>query len=130
MSIRIAVEVAVLVWLVVCAAFDLRKREVPDWLTLPAVGLALAWQVVHPAGWMPWVLMGVTVALTLAGVLPGGDMKGLVALALYDPRMHLFAWAGAALAWPVWWLVRRERRIPGYVGFVLGAVGWLGLGLA
>ncbi len=79
------------VWLIVCAVFDLRRREVPDWLTLPAVILALVWQVIHPSGWLPWVLAGATVALTLLGVLPGGDMKGLVALALYDPRLHFSA---------------------------------------
>ena len=97
----------------------------PDWLTLPAVVLALVWQITHPAGWLPWALAGVTVALTLLGVLPGGDMKGLAALALCDPRLYLSAWLGAGLVYPIWRVVRRERSMPGYVGFLVGVVGWM-----
>lgn len=115
----------VLLWLAVCAVFDLRRREVPDWLALPAMVLALVWQITHPAGWLPWALAGVTVALTLLGVLPGGDMKGLAALALYDPRLYLSAWLGAGLVYPIWRVVRRERSMPGYVGFLVGVVGWM-----
>lgn len=124
MSIRIIVEVSVVVWLVVCAFLDLHKREVPGWLTLPAAGLALVWQVMHPDGWLPWALAGATVLLTLAGVLPGGDMKGLVAMALADPRLYLLAWLGAGVVYLLWRILRRERHMPGYVGFVVGAVGW------
>ncbi len=114
----------ILLWLAVCAVFDLRRREVPDWLTLPAVVLALVWRLIHPGGWLPWALAGVTVVLTLAGVLPGGDMKGLVALALFDPSLYLLAWLGAGLMYLLWRVLHRERRMPGYVGFVMGAVGW------
>lgn len=122
MSIRMFIEIGVFVWLIICAVFDLHRREVPDWLTLPAVALALVWQIAHPAGWLPWALAGVTVALTLPGVLPGGDMKGLVALALYDPFLHLSAWLGAGVVYLIWWLVRREHRMPGYVGFAAGVL--------
>lgn len=115
------------VWLIVCALYDLRRREVPDWLTLPAVALALVWQIAHPAGWLPWALSGVTVALTLLGVLPGGDMKGLAALALYDPRLYLSGWLGAGVVYLIWRLVRKERRMPGYVGFAMGGLVWFWL---
>lgn len=107
--------------------YDLRTREVPDWLTLPAVALALAWRLVHPDGWLPWALAGATVLLTLTGILPGGDMKGLTALALLDPRLYLLAWLGAGFVYLVWRLVRRERWMPGYVGFLAGGIAlwWL-----
>ncbi len=118
-------EAVTLIWLLVCALFDLRRREVPDHLTLPMVVLMLVWRLIHPGDWLSWGLAGVTVGLTLAGVLPGGDMKGLVALALYDPRMWLAAWLGAAGAYAVWRLVRRERTLPGFVGFAVGVAGWL-----
>jgi len=124
MSIGMTVGAGVVGWLAVCAGYDLRRREVPDWLTLPAALLALGWQVANHGGWLPWVLAGVTVLLTLAGVLPGGDMKGLVALALLDPCLYLLAWLGAGLVYLLWRVVRRERRMPGYMGFVVGAVGW------
>ena len=117
-------EVGVVVWLAVCAGYDLRRREVPDGLTLPAVVLAFGWRLLHPGGWLPWALAGVTVILTLAGVLPGGDMKGLVVMALVDPRLYLLAWLGAGVMYLLWRILRRERRMPGYVGFAMGAVGW------
>jgi prepilin peptidase CpaA len=104
---------------------DLRKREVPDWLTLPALALALGWRLVHPDGWLPWGLAGATVALTLTGVLPGGDMKGLAAMALADPRLYLLAWLGAGGVYLLWRVARRERWMPGYVGFLVGGVSWL-----
>lgn len=115
----------ILLWLLVCARHDLRTREVPDWLTLPAVGLGLVWRIVYPDGWQPWALAGVSVLLTLAGALPGGDMKGLVAMALFDPRLYLLAWLGAVVVYLLWRVLRRERRMPGYVGFVVGGIAWI-----
>ncbi|MGB9801095.1 MAG: prepilin peptidase [Thermanaerothrix sp.] len=115
----------ILLWLLVCARYDLRRREVPDWLTLPAVGLALVYRLLTPEGWLPWVLAGVSVLLTLAGALPGGDMKGLVAMALFDPRLYLLAWLGAGVVYLLWRVLRRERRMPGYVGFMVGGIAWI-----
>jgi prepilin peptidase CpaA len=119
--------VCVVLWLSVCAVYDLCRREVPDWLTLPAVALGLVYRLLMPGDWLPWALGVVTVALTQAGLLPGGDMKGLVAMALFDPRLYMLAWLGAGAVYLLWWLLRRERRMPGYVGFVVGAVGWITL---
>ena len=54
------VEAIAVTWLGTCAVHDLRKREVPDWLTLPALALALA----LPAAWVlgewlrGWILTG------------------------------------------------------------------------
>lgn len=118
-------DVFIFLWLLVCAVFDLPRREVPDWLTLPAVATGLLWRALHPDGWLAWALAGVTVALTLINVLPGGDMKGLAALALYDPRLYLAAWLGAGGVYLLWVLVRRERSMPGYVGFLVGVAGFV-----
>lgn len=125
MLVDMIFRVTILLWLAVCAVLDLRRREVPDWLTLPVVVLALVYRLLTPGGWLPWALAGATVLLTLAGVLPGGDMKGLVAMALFDLRLYLLAWLGAGVVYMVWRIVRRERQMPGYVGFVVGAVVWL-----
>lgn len=116
------VQAGILIWLLACAVFDVRRREVPDWLTLPAVGLGLAWQVFHPQGWLPWALAGATIGLTLAGLLPGGDMKGLVAMAWMDVGLYLYAWLGAAVVYALWRAVRREKTLPGYLGFLVGGV--------
>ncbi len=117
-------ETLILLWLAVCAVFDLRRREVPDGLTLPAVVLALVYRLLTPGDWLPWALAVTTIVLTLAGVLPGGDMKGLAVMALFDPWLYLLVWLGAVVVYVLWRLLRRERRMPGYVGFVVGGVGW------
>lgn len=119
------VEAIAVTWLGTCAVHDLRKREVPDWLTLPALALALGWRLVHPDGWLSWALVVATITLTLMDILPGGDMKGLAAMALLDPRLYLLAWLGVWVVYLVWRLVRRERWMPGYVGFLAGGVSWL-----
>lgn len=111
-----------LVWLALCAWYDLRKREVPDWLTLPVVALGLVWRLFQGGEWLSWVLAGVTFGLCLLGVIPGGDMKGLVALAFWDERFYLAAWLGALGVYLFWLAVWRERRMPGYVGFVVGGL--------
>jgi len=126
MSIRIVV----LLWLLACALFDLRQREVPDGLTLPVLGAALIYRGLMPQGCLPWLLAGATLLFTLAGALPGGDMKGLVALALFDPGLYLAAWLGAGITWLAWWTIRRERKMPGYLGFLLGVVGWMVIAFA
>jgi prepilin peptidase CpaA len=119
------VNLIVLLWLALCTVFDLKRREVPDWLTLPVLAGMLVWRALHPGDWLHWALAAATVILTLLGVLPGGDMKGLAGMALYDPRLYLAAWLGAGVVYLFWRVVRRERRMPGYVGFLLGAVIWV-----
>lgn len=116
-------ETLILLWLVALSVFDLRRREVPDWLTLPVIGV-MWYRLLMPDGWLPWALAGVTVLLTLAGVLPGGDMKGLAAMALFDARLYVLAWLGAGVVYVAWRIFRREQRMPGYVGFVVGGVVW------
>lgn len=115
---------AVVVWLAICAMHDYRRREVPHGLTLPALGLALVWRAIYPDGWMPWAVAAATVLLALANALPGGDMIGLVSLALLDMRLYLAAWLGAGMVYLLWRLVRRERGMPGYVGFLVGVTGY------
>ena len=38
-----SLNVLLTLWLLPCALFDLRSRRVPNWLTLPALPLALWW---------------------------------------------------------------------------------------
>jgi len=73
------VNFIVLLWLALCAVFDLKRREVPDRLTLPVLAGMLVWRVIHPGDWLPWAPAAATVILTLPGLLPGGYMKGLAA---------------------------------------------------
>jgi hypothetical protein len=113
-------EALILIFLTICAVYDVRRREVPGWLILPAMVISLVWRVYHPDDWLAWVLALGTLLLTLIGLLPGGDMHGLITLALLSPRWYFAAWLGAGVTWLIWWIVRHERRIPGYVGFLVG----------
>jgi prepilin peptidase CpaA len=113
-------EALILIFLTICALYDVRRREVPGWLVLPAMAISLVWRVYHQDDWLAWGLALGTLLLTLIGLLPGGDMHGLITLALLSPRWYVAAWLGAGVTWLIWWIVRHERRIPGYVGFLVG----------
>ena len=114
-----------MLFLTVCAVYDLRRREVPGWLTLPVLAMSLVWRIRQPDDWLAWAMAGGTVVLALLGLLPGGDMQGLTALALFSPLWYLAAWLGAGVVWPVWRVVRHERWMPGYVGFLVGVAVWM-----
>jgi Flp pilus assembly protein protease CpaA len=113
-------EALILIFLTICAIYDVRRREVPGWLILPAMVASLAWRIGQPDDRLAWGLALGTITLTLLGLLPGGDMQGLITLALLSPRWYFAAWLGAGITWLIWWVVRHERRIPGYIGFLVG----------
>lgn len=120
-----ALKLIILGWLLVAALIDARNRIAPDWLMFPGLIFSFIWRMLHPLEWLPWGLSLLMVALCLAGSLPGGDMKGLVAMALFDPNLFFMAWIGAGCIFVLWRLVRRERHMPGYVGFLAGGFVWI-----
>lgn len=120
-------------WLLPCAWQDWRSGEVSNWLTLPALALAL---VARLAGWTetPWlVILGMTGIAVLSwhtGVLGGADAKGWLTFALLGTE--IVAWAAVGqLAWYGLWKIflrkkaRFTREVVWFPGFALG----LGLGL-
>ncbi len=122
--------VVIELWAILCALFDLRKREVPNWLTLPVLVGAIGWRLLEPDA-NAFLLAFITLAFWLLGWLSGGDAKGLMALGLLDPCLYAWAWVGAGMVGAVWWIVKRERRFPGFLGFVVGVgIAWLSADLA
>jgi len=103
-----------LVWLSVCAHFDLRTRQVPNLLTFPVLALAFLFRLARPDS-LAWLLSAGLVVLWLGGWLPGGDAKGLLALTLFHPALCIAAIAGAAAIIPFY-----RRSTPGFLGFLLG----------
>ncbi|NMC14469.1 MAG: prepilin peptidase [Chloroflexi bacterium] len=93
--------VVIELWAILCAVFDLRKREVPNWLTLPVLVGAIGWRLFNPDAYA-FLLALVTLTLWLLGWLSGGDAKGLMALGLLDPRLYAWAWVGAGIVGVVW----------------------------
>ncbi len=104
-----------LIWLSVCADFDLRTRQVPNALTLPILALAFVWRCLAPPDALAWLLSAALLFLWLGGWLPGGDAKGLLALSLFHPSLCLAALFGAAALFPFF-----RRSLPGFLGFLLG----------
>jgi prepilin signal peptidase PulO-like enzyme (type II secretory pathway) len=118
------ISIPVLAWL---SVFDWKSRRVSNWLTLPVLGVAL---VVRAAsyGIGDWRIVLFFAALVLLGwaihLVGGADVKASLAMALLDPRLAAWAWAGGVL-----WLVlnrialrRRESAssYPGFIGFAAG----------
>jgi Flp pilus assembly protein protease CpaA len=127
-----------LLWLSLCAYFDLRTRHIPNWLTLPAIPLALmaSWLVRGGSAESPggFLLRLVVLILPLFiawrhHLLGGADLKILLALSLVDPRLPVAAWMGALLYFVGLLVFKKGRalRFAGVPGFALGT-GLLALG--
>ena len=97
----------VAVFAAACAALDYRTRKIPNWLTVPAAAIGLAYHLFAPAGHGPlFALAGFAVGfclLILPWILGGGgmgDVKMLAALGVWlGPLGILVAFGlGAMLA--------------------------------
>lgn len=113
---------ATLTWLLFVAVSDLRKRRIPNVLSLGAIAVALLVLVIHGAsvlgGSIPSALAaaGVALALTLpayiGNALGAGDVKLTLAMGLLSdtPMLGLGFAIGAVLAgmWAVLWLLTRR----------------------
>lgn len=98
-----------------CGAEDLRRRKVPDALTLPLLAVTLAW-VARRGSWeeaLPG--LAAAAALGMGGLLVeglgGGDFKVMLAIgAALGPRPALTVFALAAVTGIVWASARLARR--------------------
>lgn len=132
MILPIAISLLAVAWLGVCAFFDARTRQVSNWLTLPAIPLALvaAWLTRESRGETPYEfvfhLAIMTLPLILAWryrILGGADLKILIALTLANPLLVVAAWIGVVIYFVGLLIIRRSRpvRFAGVPGFALGA---------
>ena len=120
-------SIPVLAWLSVCAWFDWKSRRVSNWLTLPMLGVAF---IIRIAGrgsgdWRIVLLFFILVLLGWVAHLVGGaDAKASLAMALLDPRLAAWAWAGGVFWFLLYRAIRHERHssyaYPGFIGFVIG----------
>jgi prepilin peptidase CpaA len=135
--------VAVLaVLLLVAAIGDLRSRTIPNWLTGAVALLAIGWWWAN--GWALWPDIAIQIAIALLllllfgalfafGAMGGGDVKLIVALALWLPpsvvpeMLMVMALAGgvltiAMLIWHRWRKAEGRPEIP--YGVAIVAAGW------
>jgi Flp pilus assembly protein protease CpaA len=134
----LVISLLCLLWLSLCAFFDLRTRHIPNWLTLPAIPLAMlvTW-LVRPAGidrLEAYLFQLAVLVLTLLiawrnHLLGGADLKILVALSLVNPWLLVAAWIGVVLYFigMLFLASHRATRFAGVPGFALG-IGLFSLG--
>ena len=133
MPVSFLVHFFALIWLSVCSWLDWKTRQVPNWLTIPVLFLALlmrlSGQAVGP--WQSALSICVLVlGLWAAGVgIGGADAKITAALALFDPALAAWAWMGVVSWYLAVLLVtfgrQRPYKLPGVVGFLLGILIYL-----
>jgi len=131
-----------LIWLLFCAWQDWKKRSVSNWLTIPAIVVAVGlrvWLDYSLYGSVPLYLLGMSALIVaaagigyLAKLMGGADAKVVIALAIVSPILAIWAWIGAILWWlmlRVYALIRKDKDklppLPGMLGFVAGTFAYL-----
>lgn len=116
-------ELLLTLWLLPCALYDQRNHEVPNWLTLPALPLALWWAAGN--GTLPLALsvLFATYIAFLAGGMGGADGKMATVQAAISPAALLAT--GLLLA--AMFVTRRlsrtgQKRLPAGLWFFVGAL--------
>ncbi len=114
---------SLVLWLTVCAVQDLLRRQVSNWLTLPAFILAGLWAVWH--GGETLLLFGL-VTLVMFWSWPKGvgaaDGKILAVLAVFMPAGFLLALVLRLLVGAGLWLRHgKDARFPAVPVFAAGA---------
>lgn len=107
-------------WLAVCAIFDWRKGEVPNWLTLPGMAAGIIYAIFfHPERLIILAAAFITFfVLFLLNGIGGADVKVLTALAGLWPTAMFTALLVQGI-WELYVLIRRGRgaefkAIPAY----------------
>jgi Flp pilus assembly protein protease CpaA len=119
------------VWLSACAIIDARTHQVPNWLTLPAIPLAIlaAWLARDSRGETLFVFVFHVVMMTLplfvawrSHILGGADLKIFLVLTLTNPLLVVAAWVGVMVYFFGLLILHHSRptRFAGVPGFALG----------
>ena len=115
----------IILWLAVCAAQDLLRRQVSNWLTIPPFAAAGVWAVWR--GGETLLLYGLVTLVMLVlfwkGGTGGADGKILAVLAVVSPAALILALAANTLIGVVVYLrYGRGVRYPAVPGFAAGAL--------
>ena len=129
--LSLAIALLSVLWLGVCAIYDTRTHQVPNYLTLPAIPLAFlaAWltRASRAETLFEFVFHLCLMSLPLFvawrnHLLGGADLKILLVLALASPLLVVAAWVGVMLYFIGLLILHRDRplRFAGVPGFALG----------
>lgn len=129
--LHMLISLASVLWLSACSYCDLRARRIPNWLTLPALPLAiLAAYLLRPSAERPGEYLFRLLLLILPifmawqqQLLGGADLKVLLVLGLLNPWLLIAAWAGVVLYYFALVILHSQHlpRFAGVPGFALGA---------
>lgn len=106
-----AFSVILSAYLALAAAWDLKSRVVPNWLTVPALASAGAWQL-YQGHWEFLEAWAAIFALWMLRFFGGGDAKLMMALFALFPGVEFlvtFCWTAIACTLPQ--IVLKYRRI-------------------
>lgn len=123
--------ILICIWLTACAVQDYDRRQVSNWLTLPAVVAALIYRLSFFSQSFFVLLVfesGLLYLIWQKGWLGGADIKASLTLLLFDPGLLLWASFGILLCYFFWALSKRTeatRTMPAFPGFMLGSYGYL-----
>ena len=137
-TLPLGISLVTLAWLSLCAIFDVRTLKVPNWLTLPAIpiAIALSWfareirsETMYQSLFHLVILIVPLILAWRIHLLGGADLKIMVVLALIDPRLFLAAWVGAIMYFFETSILHHDRpnHFAGVPGFALG-IGLLTIG--
>lgn len=123
MSNPLTAQLLLTVWLIPCAVFDLRQRRIPNWLTLPALVVALWW------AWGQGTFLLALVVLTAAflafqfGGMGGADGKLATVQAAVSPVALLVSGLLLAVTFLGLRLAgRRDIRLPAGLWFATSSL--------
>jgi prepilin signal peptidase PulO-like enzyme (type II secretory pathway) len=129
--LTLGISLSTVLWLSICAFCDARTHHVPNWLTLPAIPLALlaSWltRENRPESLSEYLfhLLILTLPLFVAWsnhLIGGADLKILLALSLVSPLLVIVAWAGVLAYFMGLSILEHHRptRFTAVPGFALG----------
>ncbi len=113
-------------WLTLCAWQDVRTRTVSNWLTLPALMMAILLRLTDFAPGSAWLATITVVGLLLLAwqhaQIGGADVKALTAMALIDVSLVAAALLGVGLWYGGAWLQQRKApaSVPAFAGMAVG----------
>ena len=102
------------IWLGIMSVCDLRTRQVSNWLTLPPLGIILAWQLAH-GHWQALLPLPIFYSLWRVHILGGADAKVPMALFALWPAADFvvfFCVGYAILVLPILLWRHWLRRLP------------------
>jgi Flp pilus assembly protein protease CpaA len=123
-------QVVLTAWLLLCAIYDHRSRRVPNWLTLPALPLALWWAVGHSTLALTITVFVASYLAFSTGGMGGADGKIATVQAAVSPVALLATGILLAAAFLGLRLKRNpHRHLPAGLWFFAGALLSLPLSL-